>query len=276
MSVTVKFDLNHLKNMAKKFNFDYLESITFLQGLKRWNIIFTMENEFKSSYSRLFYDGTNAGEAERIGNYHTTIHSDKIKAGNQLEKDICIDFKNNSSSQFYSKKNVEDFPTLKRPCLISACRFSKKWYQSLGLECKNKKSIEIDFVYISDDGNIHLFEIKNGCNFDTKKSKGEAQSLEATKNGCLQSGFSSATCNIVCYDAKKLKDVSLKTELGDVKILLYKDFCNIIGLVGDKSRARIELQKQSRAQIELQKVLEFVQSHPAYIKLQQENKALRN
>jgi len=263
--------------MARKFNFDYLEAITFLQELKRWNVHFTMENEFKSAYSRLFYDGTNAEEAACIGNYHTTIHSDKIKAGNQLEKDIIIDFKtNNPSCQFYHKKNVEDFPNLKKPCLISAFRFSKNWYQSFGLECKNKKSIEIDFVYISENGIIHLFEIKNGCNFDTKKSKGEAQSLEATKRGCLQSGFSSATCNIVCYDAKKIKDISLKTELGDVKIMLYKDFCNIIGLRGDKSRARIELQKQSRAQIELQKVLEFVQSHPAYIKLQQENEALHN
>jgi len=274
-----------VKKLSETYNFDYREAMKSIGELLPTNVIvlpaylpragaWISKKRGASAYTSLFYNGINNEESERIGDYHTTIHSDKIKAGNKLEKDIFHDLENYGTCEIYHKKNVEDFPNLNYPCVIFACQFSKTWYQSFKLTCKNKKCIEIDFVYISKDRSIHLFELKNGCNFDTKKSKGEAQSLEATKQGCLKCDFVTAKCGIVCYDAKKIQDISLKTELGDVEIMLYEDFCKIVGLDGSASRGRIEQFKQQRAQFELQKVDEFVHSHPDYKQLEQKYKAL--
>ena len=87
--------------------------------------------------------------------------------------------------------------------------------------CKNKKCIEADFVILTNTS-VHIVELKNGCNFDTKKSKGEVQSLEATKKLCEFMGYTQAKCYICCFDAKKVKsDIILKTDMGNVETIVY-------------------------------------------------------
>ena len=209
----------------------------------------------------MFYNGNNQEMAIDIGNYHTDTHSRKIKSGNELESFVVSDFEanNNQTTNILGKDKkitVDNFETLQVPCLINSCRFSKEWYEQNGQTCKNKKSVEIDFVYIDENRNIHIIELKNGCNFDTKKSKGEVQSLTATKNACLSSGFNEAEAYIVCYDAIKKSDMILKTELGCVKLMLFEELADMVGITPG-SRERINRQKQIQAQKNIEKVREF-------------------
>jgi hypothetical protein len=219
------------------------------------------KKEKKSSYTQMFYNGNNNKMANDIGNYHTGIHSDKIKSGNELESLVISDFKanNNQTTKILGKDNkitVDNFESLQVPCLINSCRFSKEWYEQNGQTCKNKKSVEIDFVYIDENRNIHIIELKNGCNFDTKKSKGEVQSLTATREACLSSGFNGAEAYIVCYDAERKSDMILKTELGCVKLMLFEEMAAMMS-IAPGSRGRINRQKQIKAQKNIEKVMEF-------------------
>tara|TARA_B100001063_G_scaffold46185_1_gene40011 strand:- start:7990 stop:8847 length:858 start_codon:yes stop_codon:yes gene_type:complete len=222
----------------------------------------TNDNEFASSYSQIFYTGDNIEQATDFGNFITDIHSRKIKSGNELESFIVDDFKANcvhGESHVHGKKEkitIENLADLPIPCLVPSCRFFKLWYEEHGEICKNKKSVEVDFVFIDENRTIHLIELKNGCDFDTKKSKGEVQSLTATKNACLSSGFPEAKAYIVCYDAMKRSDMIVKTELGCVKLMLFEEMAVLVGITSG-SRQRINLQKQIKARENIEKVMEF-------------------
>lgn len=214
---------------------------------------------FESAYSQLFYDGENNDFATDIGNYHTAIHSTKIKSGNQLEKFIFGDFKNNSEANFYNKAKGKTVQNLSQmgPCLINPYRFSKEFYEKHGEICKNKTAVEVDFIFVDGAQKITLIEVKSGCAFDTKKSKGEIQSLNATSNALTKTGYFSgvSTC-IVCFDAISADDVSLKTEMGEVQIKMFEEFSSMVG-VSNGSRQRINLKKQQEAKKNIEFVKKF-------------------
>ena len=214
------------------------------------------KKEKMSAYFPQYYDGENYETAVLIGNFFTENHSAKIKAGNMLEHDIAEDIKEHGIN-FYKGLNIDD-PEIKTPCAIASCRFSKEKYEQFELKCKNKTCVEVDLVVIKDG--VSLVELKNGCDFDTKKSKGEVQSLEATKILCEKLGYSNVSANICCYDAKELSDVKLKTTMGQVKTLLYNELAEKCGLSGVESRNRINKKVQERAQENLKKLKNFITS----------------
>jgi len=45
-------------------------------------------------------------------------------------------------------------------------------------------------------------------------------------------GFAHCSTSIVCYDANYTNDISFKTELGYVKLLLYEEMCTIMDING--------------------------------------------
>ena len=210
------------------------------------------KKEKKSAYYAIFNDGTNSDVAKLIANYHTEIHSTKIKAGNTLEDDVFEDGKEHSTFNFYKGVNIDD-ESIVTPSVIASCKFSKSQYELYGLSCKNKQCVEVDLVIVDSEKTVTLVELKNGCDFDTKKSKGEVQSLEATKILCENMGFVKVTCNIVCYDAVELSDMKLKTTMGQVQTMLYNDFAEKCGLNGVDSRERINKKVQLRAKDNVKK-----------------------
>lgn len=224
-----------------------------------------------SAYFSMFYSGDNIELANLISNKCTEIHSSKIKAGNQLEKDVASDVAAHSSYTMYDKSNAscvelwkekkhkliyskEVIDSLMKPCVISGLRFPKTLYDLHGLKCKNKTSIEVDFTIVTvDEGvtKIRLVELKNGCNFDTKKSKGEVQSLEATKKLCQLTGFTAKSPAIVCFDAKTLSDIIIKTSLEGVELMLYETMASEMGLdSGSRQRIGAILKKRALENIE--------------------------
>ena len=142
-----------------------------------------------SAYFSMFYSGDNIELANMISNKCTEIHSSKIKAGNQLEKDVAYDVAAHSSYTMYDKSNAscvelwkekknsliyskEVIDSLMKPCVISGLRFPKTLYDLHGLKCKNKTSIEVDFTIITvEEGvtKIRLVELKNGLQFRHQK-----------------------------------------------------------------------------------------------------------
>lgn len=220
----------------------------------------------KSGYTPLYFNGNNTEAAELIGNFLTFNHSNKIKAGNNLEKDISHDIKEHSEYSFYKGIYITE-PEINKPCVISSCKFSKVDYEKYGLVCKNKKCIEADFVILTNTS-VHIVELKNGCNFDTKKSKGEVQSLEATKKLCEFMGYTQVKCYICCFDAKVKSDIILKTDMGNVETIVYNQLTELWGINGDESRNRINAIHRQRATENLKKLDEFV---TAYMSIKNKN-----
>ena len=232
-----------------------------------------------SAYFSMFYSGDNIKLANMISNKCTEIHSSKIKAGNQLEKDIASDIATHSSYELYDKSNAsrvvlwekeknkliyskEVIDSLIKPCVISGLRFPKALYDQHDMKIKNKTSIEIDFTIITiEEGvtNIRLVELKNGCNFDTKKSKGEVQSLDVTKKLCQSTGFKAKPPAIVCFDANTLNDIIIKTTLENTELMLYETMASEMGLESG-SRERIEAILKKRAIDNIESFKNFVKN----------------
>ena len=216
----------------------------------------------KSAYKAQYFTGENEEVANLIGQFFTTNHSDKIKAGNRLEHDVADDVQEHSSFSFYKAKSIND-PEIVTPCVIASCRFTKEQYENYGLKCKNKKEVEVDLVIISADKAVSIVELKNGCDFDTKKSKGEVQSLEATKTLCENIGFTTVECCICCYDAMEQSDMKLKTTMGEVSTILYSELALRCGLNGEESRQRINQRVQMRARDNIKKLDDFIAAYQA-------------
>jgi len=220
-----------------------------------------VKKEKKSSYYAQYYNGENHETAALIGNFLTENHSAKIKAGNKLEDDVAEDIKEHGIN-FYKGVRIK-CPSIITPCVIASCRFTKSQYEQYGLSCKNKTCVEVDLVHIDDENTVTLIELKNGCNFDTKKSKGEVQSLEATKTLCENMGFVNTSSCIVCYDALEVSDTSLKTTMGQVKTMLYDEIAEKCGLNGADSRERINKKIQLRSKDNVKKLDDFIATYMA-------------
>lgn len=215
----------------------------------------------QSAYFAQYFTGDNEEVANLIGKFLTQNHSEKIKAGNRLEDDVADDIKENSTHTFHKAKSITD-PDVQAPCVIASCRFTREQYESNGLKCKNKKEVEIDLV-IMNTTSVDIVELKNGCDFDTKKSKGEVQSLEETKNLCEKLEFKNVNCSMCCFDAMEKSDMKLKTTMGKVNTMVYSELAEKCGLNGDESRQRINQKIQSRAYDNLKNIEDFIKAYQA-------------
>jgi len=217
----------------------------------------------KSGYFHQYFNGSNRDKAEAMGDLFTFNQSEKIKAGNMLETHIYNDLSSQGLHTYQNIKLIDEDEDMKPcsskatwgfltqlkdlnlPCLIMKLSITKKLYEKNEQECYNKKANEIDFAYLSRDEesgllNVDIFEVKNGCDFDTKKSKGEVQSLTATKNLFDLNDIHCKSINIVGYDAVNVSDINIKTDVGSVSIILYEDMVSMMGLNGPSSRERID------------------------------------
>ena len=176
-------------------------------------------NPITSSYSRLFNNGNNVESATDIGNMFTRIQSETIKQGNKLE-DFIVEFIDNHTDKkvfrekktWYKNQNtIHDI--IKNKKVINKCFIPKTFLEKEGLLCGNKTGIELDFVIIKPDKKIILVEMKAGRDFDTKKSKGEVDSILSIKYLFEKNGIEVEKVLFVSYEAKSIEDINFKTEL---------------------------------------------------------------
>jgi hypothetical protein len=71
--------------------------------------------------------------------------------------------------------------------------------------------------------------------------------------------FNNINAFIVCYDAKKIQDIKIKTELGAVQLMLYEDMAELVG-IKEKSRERIDKTKQIAAKERYNEIISAMQS----------------
>ena len=92
----------------------------------------------------------------------------------------------------------------------------------------------IDYLMVTDT-DVHIFEIKDGDNFDTKKSKGELDTL--TK---MQGHFQGIHCekgvhyHMVFWNTTDKNTVSFKAKVEQGVILTGREFCQLIQVDFDR------------------------------------------
>tara|TARA_B100001094_G_scaffold162430_1_gene157179 strand:+ start:578 stop:1489 length:912 start_codon:yes stop_codon:yes gene_type:complete len=183
-----------------------------------------------SSYSRLFNRGDNKELADNLGKMFTKIHAESIKQGNKLEEFI-IEFINNNtdkkvfkkSKEWYNKQKTLD-DIIKNKEIINKCFIPKIFLDQANLTYGNKTGIEIDFLIIKPDKKIILVEIKAGKDFDTKKSKGEVDSIINIKTLFERNGMIVEKILFVSYEAKSVEDISIKTNLRGCSKMTFLQF----------------------------------------------------
>lgn len=95
----------------------------------------------------------------------------------------------------------------------------------------DKKKIAVDCMVITKE-EIFLFELKDGSNFDTKKSAGEVASLNKACSVVHSRDPRKRKCTpkIVFWNAKTLSDISFKVKGAQDMLVLGKDFCSKFGV----------------------------------------------
>lgn len=172
-----------------------------------------------SSYSRLFNTGNNDEEADEIGKMVTHIQSASIKQGNKLE-DFIVDFIKKKTNKQVSKKTKSWYKSqntvhdiIKDNEVINKCFIPKTFLDKEGLICGNKTGTELDFVIIKPNNKVILVEMKAGTDFDTKKSKGEVDSILNIKYLFEKNGIEVEKVLFVSYEAKTIEEINFKTDL---------------------------------------------------------------
>lgn len=151
------------------------------------------------------------------------IHGASISNGSILESFI-IDPRFNKNPITPPKKGLQcvlentngHYPKVK----ISADLLKTK-----GFELKGKNNIEIDYIVVKDN-ELHVYEIKDGDAFDTKKSEAEYQSIVMVKSFFETLGiFKKVHGAIVLWNSRDLSKASFKSIKGKGIIMRGVDFC---------------------------------------------------
>lgn len=201
--------------------------------MSEYNVMEKQE-ETKSSYARLFDDGQNCELATDIGKMFTHIQSETIKQGNKLEEFI-VDFINHKTTKkvFQEKKGwykninaVKDIIIDKE--VINKCFIPKRFLDDENLACGNKTGIELDFVIVKANKSVILVEMKAGKDFDTKKSKGEVDSMSSVKHLFEKNGIIVEKCLFVSYEAKSVEEINFKTDLCGCTKSTFEQFLKVI------------------------------------------------
>lgn len=161
-----------------------------------------------SGYFRIFAEDENDQEALALAKIISKIHATGIKNGNLLDSQII-------PSSNFNPNNP------KKGEVTGQGHF---WQVVFG-----KK--KLDYVTVTDN-EIHVYEIKDGDNFDTKKSQGEYAALRTAKaHFAAKEPSKKVYIHVVCWNAKRRDKISFKVCNLPAKVLMTgRDFCERYGL----------------------------------------------
>lgn len=131
--------------------------------------------------------------------FMTTYHSEAIKSGNKVDKRLI--------KSYIGKLPIfigEDVNSLDKILnLIKENPNGLIIFKGYILDSNKGKKIEIDFLVLKDNV-IYCCELKEGNNFDTKKSKSEIDNLEKIEEIFKQHNFN-VSLGFVCMNVKDEK-----------------------------------------------------------------------
>jgi hypothetical protein len=171
-------------------------------------------------YTRVFNN-------EQLGALISRIHAASISSGIELEALIL------AKSDLFLVQTAEEMESL----LTNGEKFDKKTYLIPKKVVKNSPKFkfkhEPDYLILKKETKtLYITELKDGDNFDTKKSAGEAESLRQFKNHIAEN-VPYKTLILVCSfnqtDKKKILQ-GFKNKIKPEEAFTGQEFCELIGI----------------------------------------------
>lgn len=152
------------------------------------------------------------------------VHSCSIRNGNELE--------NLSFEHSKNKNKIKDYKFNGTNWIQPApgeTNLVLKFMVKKGLF--SKKGTHVDFALLTSK-DVYLVELKDGCNFDTKKSTGEYEKISKVKDYLEKNDPFQRTYHkyIVSWNATKIEEISFKDERAknENMLMVGKDFAELI------------------------------------------------
>ena len=183
----------------------------------------TMKKKHKTSgsYGRLFDD-------EKIGLVMSDVQSTAIRNGNELEK--LIERYSNPLTNDATCDLIDEIKS--RTIQDGTYLLSKNSYRSTAIAIPNH---EPDYLIVqAHDANVKIFvvEMKDGDDFDTKKSNGELETLTACKDFIENYFEISADYALCCFNQKSRLNIvrGLKNRFDEAHVMTGNEFCELVGI----------------------------------------------
>lgn len=179
------------------------------------------KHKTSGSYGRLFDD-------EKIGLVMSDVQSTAIRNGNELEKLIerySNPLTNNDTCNLIDE--IESGTIQDGTYLLS-----KDSYRGTAIAIPNH---EPDYLIVQAHGtNVKIFvvEMKDGDDFDTKKSNGELETLTACKD-FIENNFEISTdYALCCFNQKSRLNIvrGLKNRFDEAHVMTGNEFCELVGI----------------------------------------------
>lgn len=189
-----------------------------------------------------------------IGDLLSECHSMVIKNGIKLDRDIIPNKKFNKNNILFNVNsgniniNIESHYSKFR-ILVSDFNYIYP-----------KKAIEIDYIMI-DKFNINIFEIKNGYDFDTKKSESEIASLlKISKYFNQLDNIKNIKLYVVFWNIKNICDNSFKVNIlpENCQLITGKKFCELVNCDYDLMNIELYNKNKQNKQWFLRKITEII------------------
>jgi hypothetical protein len=158
---------------------------------------------------------------EPLANLIRKAQSCVIGNGNELENKVL---QYSSASNKFNKQHLDEFNLDTSSAFIVQMKVPTP-------NSSQKKNVAVDCVAITNE-EIFLIELKDGSNFDTKKSAGEVASLNKACSIVSSRDPRNRKCTpkIVFWNAQSLKEVSFKVKGADDMLMLGQEFCSTFGV----------------------------------------------
>lgn len=207
------------------------------------------KNQSESGYTRVF------GNSD-LGNLISRIHATKISFGSELERHIWDHVQKIENLDLFLKEG-------KYPNGVHVANKSTVKKSQLA-----KDKYEPDFLAFKITENkrqCYLLEVKDGDQFDTKKSLGEKNHLENFRNHISKQIEFPVSIAICCFHASKKEDIisGFKKKISQEEALTGRELCSLLEIDYDQI---IHLEKSDRQQ-NLQCLAEEIVKIPALLDL---------
>lgn len=175
-----------------------------------------------SAYFRLFAETADDPVAFKIAQMVSKIHATTIRNGCLLDGSILANPAHNPNNPTKDGNPAE---------LVTGHYVKLRITKEMCPSITGQEAIEIDYTVVTPD-EIHIYEVKDGDNFDTKKSKGEVNSLK-TIQAHLMATYPTKTVShhIVFWNSSDAKTASIKVnDLAAGVLITGSEFCSKIGI----------------------------------------------
>ena len=179
------------------------------------------KHKTSGSYGRLFDD-------EKIGLVMSDVQSTAIRNGNELEKLIERYSNPLTNSDTCNLINEIKSGTIQNGTYL----LSKNSYRGTAIAIPNH---EPDYIVVqANDTNIKIVfvEMKDGDDFDTKKSNAELETLTACKD-FIENNFEISTdYALCCFNQTSRQNIvrGLKNRFDEEHVMTGNEFCELVGI----------------------------------------------